>query len=41
MPVWWKGGLTRKTASVMVDWNRDTFCLVDGLAHEDARGWMD
>jgi len=39
--VWWKGGLARETASVMVDWNKKIFSVVDGFALGTASGWMD
>jgi len=30
--VWWKGRLPQRTASMKMDWNRETFSIVVGLA---------
>ena len=31
LPLWWKDGLAQETACVMMDWNKGTFGVVDGL----------
>jgi len=30
--VWWKDGLAYETASMMMNWNKETFSVVDRLA---------
>ena len=32
LSVWWKGALAQGRTSVVVDWNRKTFSVMDGLA---------